>query len=251
MRITPSHVWKGSLLHAAWFIPAAAGWLLVLWQSAAMTSEGPGLTMGMGPPLFLLVWVAMMCAMMLPAAAPMIMTFARVSAGRRERREALAPTWVFVSAYLAVWALAGVMAYAAALQADRLVQQSRWLTEHAPGLTGGIVILAGLYQFSPLKHACLSKCRTPLSFILGSWREGSLGAFRMGLEHGGYCLGCCWLLFAILFPLGVMNLPVMALMTALVVAEKSLTVGHQIARVVGLAILAYGVLIIVLPGALS
>jgi predicted metal-binding membrane protein len=114
-------------------------------------------------------------------------------------------------------------------------------------LGGAVLVAAGLYQLSPLKRRCLSACRSPLQFLLGSWREGYRGAFRMGLEHGAYCLGCCWLLFVILFPLGVMNVAAMATLTLLIFAEKVLPIGRQIGRIAAMALIAYGVLVVVVP----
>jgi predicted metal-binding membrane protein len=111
-------------------------------------------------------------------------------------------------------------------------------------------VLAGLYQLSPLKRSCLAKCRTPLDFVLSSWREGYMGSFRMGLEHGVYCLGCCWLLFVIFFPLGMMNVAAMAVVTVLIFAEKSLPLGQRIAQVAALVLIVYGVLVVVMPSVL-
>ena len=122
--------------------------------------------------------------------------------------------------------------------------------DNAARIGGVVLALAGLYQLSPLKRACLSKCQTPLGFILGSWRDGYAGSFRMGLEHGAYCLGCCWLLFVILFPLGVMNIGAMVAITLLIFAEKSLPRGAQIAHVAALALVAYGALVVSVPDAL-
>jgi predicted metal-binding membrane protein len=209
-----------------------------------------GLTMGMGALLFLAIWIAMMVAMMFPTAAPMILTFARVSAGKQQRGQPFVPTWVFVSAYLLIWGLFGVLASTGAVVADRLAAQAMWLMDHAARLGGVVLVLAGIYQFSPLKRACLAKCRTPLQFILGSWRDGSGGAFRMGLEHGAYCLGCCWLLFVILFPLGMMNVAALAAITLLIFAEKSLPVGRQLGQVAAVALIAYGALVAFVPTAL-
>jgi predicted metal-binding membrane protein len=113
---------------------------------------------------------------------------------------------------------------------------------------GAILILAGIYQLSPLKHVCLAKCRSPLQFVLSSWRDGYGGAFRMGLAHGVYCLGCCWLLFLILFPLGVMNIAVMAVLTALIFAEKSLPLGQRIGQVAAGVLIVYGVVLFLAIG---
>src|SRR3989337_816510 len=184
-----------NLILASLLVLAATAWALLAWQSAMADDDIMGLTMGMGAPLFMAIWVAMMVAMMFPTAAPMILTFARVHAGKRQRGQPFVPTWVFVSSYLAVWTLFGVLAYGAAVGAERLAEQSMWVMDNAARFGGGVLVLAGLYQLSPLKYACLSRCRTPLSFILGSWRDGYAGSFRMGLEHGAYCLRCCWLFF--------------------------------------------------------
>ena len=232
-------------------ILAGAGWLVLVWQSGRMSpAMGAGWAMGMRAPLFTTVWIVMMAAMMFPTAAPMILTFARISAGRRQQGLAFVPAWVFTGAYVLVWTVFGVLAYLAAAGVDRLVSRSMWWTDHAAQLGGAVIALAGLYQFSPLKRACLSQCRTPLSFILDFWRDGYAGAFAMGVRHGAYCLGCCWVFFLILFPLGVMNLAVMMLLTVLIFAEKSLQAGEPIARAAGLGLLAYGILVMLLPRAL-
>ena len=231
---------------------AAASWALLIWQSATMNSQamGMGLTMGMSAVLFIAIWVVMMVAMMFPTAAPMILMYRSVYAGKRQQERPFVPTWIFVSAYLFVWSLCGVVAYLLAVGIEQVAAQSMWLMENSARLGGVVLVVAGLYQLSPLKHACLSKCRTPLQFILSSWRDGYGGAFRMGLEHGAYCLGCCWLLFVILFPFGIMNVAVMALVTVLIYAEKSLPIGRQISQIAGVGLIAYGVLVVLVPGAL-
>lgn len=233
-------------------ILAAASWALLIWQSATMNSQamGMGLTMGMSAVLFIAIWVVMMIAMMFPTAAPMILMFTAVYAGKRQKSQAFVPTWVFVSAYLFTWMLFGVVAYPLALGAERLAGQSTWLMTNAPRIGGALLVVAGLYQLSPLKHICLAKCRTPFQFILSSWRDGYGGAFRMGFVHGAYCLGCCWFLFVILFPLGIMNIGVMALLTALIFAEKSVPLGRQISQITGIVLIFYGVLVILVPAAL-
>jgi len=234
----------GSLL-----VLAAAAWGLLIWQSTVMDDE-MSLTMGFGAPVFIALWIAMMVAIMFPTAAPMIMMFARVHAKKQERGQPFVPTWLFASSYLLVWAVTGVLAYGAAVLGDALADQSTWVMDNAPRLGGGLLIAAGVYQLSPLKRACLSKCRSPFDFILHSWRDGYAGSFRMGLEHGVYCLGCCWLLFAILFPLGMMNIAFLALITLLIFAEKSTRVGYRVAQFAALALIVYGVLVIFVPDAL-
>ncbi len=230
-------------------ILATASWAVLIWQSAAMNSQtmGMDLTMGMSTGLFMAIWVVMMIAMMFPTAAPMILMFTAVYAGKKQKSQAFVPTWVFVSAYLFIWTLFGLVAYPLALFAERLAGQSMWLMTNAPRIGGALLVVVGLYQLSPLKHMCLSKCRTPLQFILGSWRDGYSGAFRMGFVHGAYCLGCCWFLFVLLFPLGIMNIAVMALLTALIYAEKSFPLGRQISQIAGGALIIYGVIVICVP----
>jgi predicted metal-binding membrane protein len=113
-----------------------------------------------------------------------------------------------------------------------------------------LLIAAGLYQLTPLKDVCLSKCQSPMSFLMTSWRDGKVGAVQMGLLHGGYCVGCCWLLFVILLPLGVMNVAAMIVIALLVFGEKTLPVGHRLARVAALVLVVYGAVVIMFPDAL-
>jgi len=207
-------------------------------------------TMEMTIPLFLVAWVAMMMAMMFPTAAPMIMMFAAVSAGRKQRGQPFVPTWIFVGSYLLVWIAFGLLAYGVAVGVDALSRESMWVMNNARRVGGILLLAAGLYQLSPLKNLCLAKCRSPLSFILTSWRDGRGGALWMGLKHGAYCFGCCWLLFAILFPLGIMDIAAMIAITLLIFAEKSLPTGTLIARLAGTALVGYGAVVIFVPDAL-
>ncbi|MGA2680590.1 MAG: DUF2182 domain-containing protein [Candidatus Bathyarchaeia archaeon] len=239
-----------NLILALLLILAAVSWAILVWQSTMSDKQAMGVTMGMDAPLFIAIWMVMMVAVMFPTAAPMILIFAKVYAAKREHGHPFVPTWIFVSSYLLVWTIVGVPAYGAALVAQELGKQYMWLMDNAARLGGGVIILAGLYQLSPLKNSCLSKCRTPVNFILHSWREGYWGSFRMGLEHSLYCLGCCWLLFIILFPLGVMNVAAMAAITLLIFAEKSLYVGKQIAKIAAIILIIYGTLVIFIPGIL-
>jgi predicted metal-binding membrane protein len=228
---------------------AAGAWAVLLWQSADadMDMTMASSTMGLRAPLFLTIWVTMMVAMMFPAAAPMILTFHKVQAGKRERDEAFVSTWVFVAAYILVWTLAGVAAYAGALAAEAVAVRAALSSTTAARIGGTVIILAGIYQLTPLKEVCLSKCRTPITFIMTSWRDGAVGALRMGLLHGAYCLGCCWLLFVILFPLGIMNIAAMAVITLIVFAEKTLPWGRLAPRATAAALVAYGAVVMAAP----
>jgi predicted metal-binding membrane protein len=229
---------------------ATASWALLLWQAAAVDMSAMGPTMGLGASVFLAIWVVMMVAMMFPTAAPMVLIFHRVQASKRQRGKPFLATWVFVAAYLFLWTLAGGIAYGAAALSE-MVAQSAGLPEGAAARIGGaLLIVAGLYQLTPLKSVCLSKCRTPINFIMTSWRDGLGGALRMGVEHGLYCLGCCWLLFVILFPLGIMNIAAMAVITVIIFAEKAFPWGARIARLTAGALVLYGIVVLFVPSLL-
>ena len=251
-QITTLTVQRNAILGLLLALAAVAWALLLAWHGsdAEMNMAMASPTMGLRAPLFLAIWVTMMVAMMFPAVAPMVLIFHRVQAGRRQRGGAFVPTWVFVAGYMLVWTVAGVAAYAAALAAEAAAASADLSPEMTARIGGAVLIAAGLYQVSPLKDLCLSKCRTPVGFIMTSWREGAGGALRMGLLHGAYCLGCCWLLFAILFPLGLMNIAAMAVLTALVFAEKTLPWGRRAAQATAALLIAYGTVVFVLPRAL-
>jgi predicted metal-binding membrane protein len=194
------------------------------------------------------MWWVMMLGMMLPSAAPMILTFASVQRRKRERAQSYVPTTMFVAGYLIVWGAFSAAATAAqwALQQGALL--SPMLALASPAIGGVVLILAGLYQFTPLKHACLNHCRSPFAFILNHWRDGWDGALRMGASHGLYCLGCCWVLMALLFVVGVMNLLWVAVLAAFVFAEKLLPRVIWIARIGGGAMAAFGGWLLVAAG---
>ncbi|MFL5734867.1 MAG: DUF2182 domain-containing protein [Chloroflexia bacterium] len=239
-----------NLILALLLLLALAAWAFLLWAPIPVQNMGNnGLTMGLSGSLFLAIWVVMMVAMMFPSAAPMILMFSRVYAGKQQAPSFL-PTWIFVSAYLLVWALFGLIAFIVALAVEALAGGWPWLGENAGPIGGVLIIVGGLYQLTPLKEACLSKCRTPLDFILGSWRSGYQGSFLMGLEHGFYCLGCCWLLFVILFPLCFMNVGAMAVLSLLILAEKTSPVGRWVVQLAAIALVAYGVLVVLVPSTL-
>lgn len=209
-----------------------------------------GLTMGMTSALFIGVWALMMVAIMFPTAVPMIMMFARVQQTRSERGRPYVPTWIFAASYIALWIATGVLAYFLAVGLDALAAESPWLMENGARIGGALILLTGAYQLSPLKEICLAKCRSPLGFISSSWRDGHGGALRMGLVHGGYCIGCCWMLFLILFPLGMMNVLAMIAVTLLIFAEKVLPVGDRVRQLAAVALIGYGGLVMFVPSAL-
>jgi predicted metal-binding membrane protein len=226
---------------------AGAAWVLLVWQGAGADMEMASPTMGMRAPLFLAIWMVMMVAMMFPTAAPMILTFHKVQVSKRQRGEAFVATWVFVAAYMLVWTLSGVAAYAGVLAVETIAVRGALSPTIAARIGGVVLVAAGVYQITPFKDLCLSKCRTPISFIMTSWRDGVAGALRMGLLHGAYCLGCCWLLFVVLFPLGIMNVAAMAVITLVIFAEKTLPWGRPVARATAAALVAYGAVVLVAP----
>ncbi len=237
-----------NLIIGTLLVLAAAAWALIVWQSSMLNDdEMMGPTMGLAAPVFLSIWIAMMVAMMFPTAMPMILTFARVQSGKTARGQASVPTAIFVAAYLLVWVIFGAAAFAVAVGAEELASRSMWLMDSAPRIGGVVLIAAGVYQLSPLKRICLSKCRSPMSWLLNSWRDGPGGVVRMGVEHGVYCLGCCWFLFVILFPLGMMNIAAMALITVLIFAEKSLPISSLALGLAAFGLIVYGALVLAFP----
>lgn len=241
-----------ALVVLAWaHTTAGAGMGMDAWQMTSLVLFPHAAGMDMAPTVwtpayFVLViamWWTMMVAMMTPSAAPTILLFAHVHrhAQRRGAFVTLAPTAPFVAGYLAVWLFFSLLATglqfaleSAGLEsAMGMGSQSRWLS-------ATVLVAAGLYQFSPLKDACLSQCRSPFAFLTRYWQPGSMGAFRLGLRHGAYCLGCCWVLMILLFVGGVMNLAWIAGLTVLVMAEKWLAPGRAVARAVGVLLIVWG-----------
>ncbi len=183
--------------------------------------------------LMFVMWAVMMVGMMLPGAAPMILLYAAVSRRQRERGHIFAPTGVFAIGYLIAWTAFSLAATALQWALEQAALLSPMMVGTSPYLGGALLIAAGVYQWTPLKHACLENCRAPAEFLSRSWRNGTSGAVAMGVHHGAYCVGCCWVLMGLLFAIGVMNLLWVAFITALVLIEKIAPGGHRFARIVG------------------
>ena len=230
---------RGAVLVAAVLLAAALiTWILTIDRMRGMDA-GPGTDLGaLG--WFLGVWVTMMAAMM-SAAAPMAVVVSRVSGGRRGAGSAaLAPTAVFLAGYLVVWTAYGVAVYGvyrAVAAADPAVLA--W-DRQGPLVAGVAVAAAGAYELTPLKRACLRHCRSPLNFVLHRWREGRAGTFVMGLEHGAWCLGCCVGLMVVLVVLGVMSITWMAVVAAIIFAEKVLPGGQRMTVAVAVCLIGIG-----------
>lgn len=237
LALTGRH-WRETAIVAALVL---GGWAFLFWGALDMTSPQARLMMPASSQwapanvvAVFAMWAVMMAAMMLPAALPMILTFAHLN--RRNGTQAY--TWSFVTAYIVIWA--GFSLFGTGLQwglqfagltSQMIASTSTWLTVI-------LLLIAGVFQFTPLKTACLRYCRTPMGFLLTDWRDGFDGAWVMGLRHGSYCLGCCWALMVLLFVGGVMNLLWIAALTGLVAVEKLLPRGEVVARVLGMVLIA-------------
>lgn len=196
--------------------------------------------------LMFLMWWVMMVAMMLPSAAPVLLIFARISRHGSVTKEPWTPTGCFAAGYFVVWA--GFSAAATALQwaLEGSGLLSAMMATTATWLGAVILIGAGLWQFAPLKQACLRYCRSPIGFLTGRWRGGNAGAFRMGLEHGTHCLGCCWFLMVLLFFGGVMNLWWIGGLAAYILIEKVLPMGQWLSYAVGIGLVLWGALLLLM-----
>lgn len=257
MAAREGEAWTGLLTRDRALILAGLGGLLALtwldtlrraWGSIPVgaMADMSGCPMGAGPwgpveaATTAAMWVTMMAAMMLPSAAPVLLVFAGVNRRRAERGNVGVPTAVFLLGYLLVWSgfsLAAAGAQWGLHNLTMLSGQDALVSRLAGGL---VLIAAGVYQLTPLKRLCLVRCQSPLDFLLTRWRDGAGGALRMGLAHGLYCVGCCWVLMALLFVGGVMNLTWIALLAAFVLAEKALARGLAVSRLAGLALVAWG-----------
>ena len=238
-------------------LTAAAAWAWLIHSSSmpgsmggmnmsAMEAAAPALGSWSAGEAWLLfmMWAVMMVAMMLPSAAPMILLFSRIGASRAARGTRYTPVVFFALGYLTVWwgfsGIAGLVQWglqsAAILSAD--------MRTASPAAGAAILILAGIYQWLPVKQTCLSHCRSPLGFLTSSWREGRRGALVMGITHGAFCVGCCWMLMALLFVAGVMNLAWVAALSVIVLLEKIFPAGAAIARAAGVLFIVAGIRLI-------
>lgn len=226
----------------------ALSWGCIIWMATAMDTGTIDMVMPIPAPWSLLyafmiffMWAVMMAAMMIPSAAPMIITYAQMSRKRSGEKDPVGPAGLFAFAYLAVW---GVFSLAATIAQWGLYEASYlspMMSTTDKYVGGSILILAGVFQWTPFKRACLNRCRAPIGFFMTEWRDGALGAFAMGIKHGAYCLGCCWALMAILFVTGVMNLLWVAVLAIFVLVEKVVPYGERIGFTSGFVLVAVGV----------
>ena len=208
----------------------------------------PGMGLG-GIGFYVTVWVVMMAAMMFPSVAPTVLMYDRLRGGHRARGKGAAAdgTALFVAGYLCVWTAAGLAAYGL-FELVRAIDPAflAW-DEAGPYVAGGVIVAAAVYQLTPLKEACLVKCRSPMMFLAERWRHGRAGALELGLRHGAWCLGCCWALMAALFAVGVMSVGWMALIAAFIAGEKLLPWPAAARRSVAVLLLALGLGVAFVP----
>ncbi len=190
--------------------------------------------------LMFFMWWVMMIAMMLPSASPMILLFARVNRTQKDKGVLFVPTSVFAVGYLVVWGIFSALAAGTQWGLERVGLLSAMMTSTSAIFGSIVLIVAGIYQLTPLKHACLRHCRSPFQFITHHWRTGTWGAFRMGIDHGAFCLVCCWFLMALLFVGGVMNLYWIVGLALFVLLEKTIPAGHWMGSLTGVGLMAWG-----------
>jgi predicted metal-binding membrane protein len=227
---------------------AVVAWLVTDNRMGGMES-GPGMDLG-GVGFYVTVWVTMMAAMMFPSVAPTVLMYDRLRAGHRARGKGAAPdaTGLFIVGYLCVWTAAGLAAYGLIELARALDLSFLAWDEAGRYLVGGVIVAAAVYQLTPLKQACLVKCRSPMMFLAERWRHGRAGGLELGVRHGAWCLGCCWALMAALFAVGVMSLGWMAVIAAFIAGEKLLPRPAAARRTVAVLLLALGLGVALVPG---
>lgn len=232
-----------------------------------MGSMGLGMmthSMTMGQPfslsnagLYIVFWGVMMVAMMFPSVAPMVVLFSTIARRKQEQHEQTGlsrpspSVWIFVAGYSLLWTLTGGIAYAGDLAMQSLPHTFPSLRTYGTVIGGVTLIIAGLYQLTPLKYLCLTQCRSPFGFLVQHWQEGARGAFRMGFQHGAYCLGCCWSLMAVMFVMGTMNLVWMGILSLVIFVEKIVPHGMSMGKAVGVGLIGLGLLMAVSPNMLS
>jgi predicted metal-binding membrane protein len=236
-----------ALAASALIAAVALAWAYLL-IAAAPAASMAAMAAGMAPMPWTLaifavtavMWIAMMVAMMLPSAAPMILLFAVIDRNRPEAGSAIGATGLFAFGYLVVWAGFSIAATAAQWELQQAALLSPAMEIGSATTAGFLLLLAGVYQLTPLKQACLRQCRSPLDFLTRYWRAGSIGALGLGLRHGLFCLGCCWAVMALLFAVGVMNLRWVAALTLFVLLEKILPHGRFLGRAGGVGLVLCG-----------
>ncbi len=255
------------LVGAALIASAALCWSFVVFQYQSMSAplqgmDGtPSMRLGLASGtyhhaallvalLFTGMWVVMMAGMMLPAMTPLVTAYQQVYRQRAQEGRPTVSALVLVTGYLSAWAVFGITAYLVDRGAEAWAERTQGVRDAAPLVGGALLILAGLYQWTPWKRACLRWCRTPAHFVLVDWREGVLGALRMGLHNGMYCIGCCWAMMVALLVVGLMSLPWMALLALVIFIEKNSRFAVPAGHALAVLLVSSGIVFLVQPGAL-
>ena len=233
------------------YVLAGAGMSVSAFEMTRMSAGKGGMAkmtpavwdIGYAGVMFIMWWV-MMIAMMLPSATPMVLLFAAMNRKQKQKGNPYVATAHFASAYLIVWAGFSVVAVALQWGLEALALLSPMLISASVVFGGGLLLGAGIYQLTPIKQACLRNCRSPLQFMMTRWRSGGDGAFRMGVEHGAYCVGCCWFLMGLLFFGGVMNLYWIIGLAVFVLMEKTIPAGHWFSYCVGVLLILCGIVVL-------
>lgn len=221
------------------YVLSGAGMDMAMSGGPGMEALHPGWSPGYAALIFVMWWV-MMIAMMLPGAAPMILLFATVGKSSAQSNAGAVPTLVFVAGYLMVWGGFSLFATMVQWWLSSIDLLDMMMRATVPWLGGLLLIAAGLYQFTALKDACLRHCQSPVQFVMGHWQPGPAGAFRMGLLHGTFCLGCCWVLMGLLFFGGVMSIAWIGALAAYVLIEKLAPRGMPVGKIAGLGLIVWG-----------
>jgi predicted metal-binding membrane protein len=231
-------------------VMSVLAWAYMVYMAWTMQRINMGLEMSMphmhswGAVDFFLtfvMWTVMMVAMMVPSASPMILIFANINRKRHEQQDPFVPLGLFVLGYIVAWAWYSALATMAQWGLNEAALLSPKMASASPILGGALLLAAGVFQFTPLKYACLARCRSPMSFLMTEWREGNRGALIMGLRSGNFCVICCWALMSLMFVAGVMSLLWMAIIAAFVLVEKVAPGGRWIGRISGVLLIGWGV----------
>lgn len=260
-RLAPLLLRERVVLAGTLALAVGLSWAYLAWMAADMAAAGggtlagcvhcasmPGMTSSSAAyqAWMFVMWAVMAVAMMLPTALPLVFLFVRFWRGRDPASPAGAPTLALVLGYLAAWVAFGAVAAALQVGLERAGAVTPMMGKLRSVTAGGVTLVAvGLFQLTPLKRACLTRCRSPLMFLMTRWRDGRHGPFLMGLDHGLFCLGCCWALMVAMFVAGVMNLAWMAALTVLMTVEKVVRGGERLARAAGVALVAGGLWLVV------
>ena len=246
--MAPTWNWNRIVLVGSVSLLAAAAWFALWVFGAAVHSpihehHVQELAASGFAVLFVGGWTVMTIAMMLPTSLPLIMTFHTIAGPRRDRP--LLVTLVIVG-YLSMWAIVGIVAYIAGGSGQQLVGASSWLQTHGSVAAAFVLLLAGVYQFTPLKYRCLDKCRSPLSFVLGHWhgQHDRWHALRLGIDHGLFCVGCCWALMLLMLGVGIGNLGWMFTLGAVMAIEKNMPWGRRLSAPLGVLLVTAGLMVL-------